>query len=218
MSNRNSIINKTKPSNRLPFENNWVQTVKPNVPRVKSFFALGRGQKHKTWCFSQVKHRTDLKNISEAMNFDDGDSYTHFCYTVCQVFEKMHFFKKIIDVFCLTIFFCVFLRQNAVWRHRFFDVFLWPSDGPLKIVWFKPSEKISWFKPWNRTPFENNLVQTVKPHAVQTKFGPNRRNNNVVQSANRLPFEYLSLTLVEGILVISSIKVTENLVFNPGGR
>ena len=46
----------------------------------KSFFALSRRQKHKTRCFSRVQHRQDLKKLSEAMNFDDGSSYTHFCY------------------------------------------------------------------------------------------------------------------------------------------
>ena len=151
MSNRNSIINKTKPSNRLPFENNWVQTVKPNVPRVKSFFALGRGQKHKTWCFSQVKHRTDLKNISEAMNFDDGDSYTHFCYAKSS--KKGTSSKTLLMSFVWRFFFCVFLRQNAVWRHRFFDVFFmtvgWPFENSLV-----------------QTVGEDILIQTVKPHAL----------------------------------------------------
>ena len=70
--------------------------------RVKSFFALGRGQKHKTWCFSQAKHRTDLKNISKAMNFDDGDSYTHFYFSK---FSKKGISSKInldVKIFVLT--------------------------------------------------------------------------------------------------------------------
>ena len=44
------------------FAFSWKGQVPPSW--VKFFFGLGRGRKHKRWCFSAVKHRTDLKIAS----------------------------------------------------------------------------------------------------------------------------------------------------------
>ena len=78
---------------------------------VKFFFGLGRGRKHKTWCFSQAKHRTDLKIISFAMNFDDGDAYTPFCYAKS---SKKGSLSKNIDV----KLFCLDQKCEVVFRPR----------------------------------------------------------------------------------------------------
>ena len=69
---------------------------------VEVVFCPKSKSKHKTRCFSQVKHRKDSKHKSEAMIFDNGPASTHFSYAKSSnnaVFSFLDLFRTVLNYF-----------------------------------------------------------------------------------------------------------------------